>query len=118
MLGRIKRIIRTSRSPLSQVARRISEGFFNGSSNEKNITRNEYIYIKDWIIMPGDAKNACVLTKRGSVGIVTHKKGTLIGIEIFSLKVAALTYPLDSSILYIYIYIYIWWTVDERKKKF
>ena len=110
MLGRIKRIIRTSRSPLSQVARRISEGFFNGSSNEKNISTNEYIYIKDWIIMQGDFKNARVLTKHGSVGIVTHKKGSLIGIEIFSLKVAAMTYPLDSSILDIYM-------VDSRREK-
>lgn len=74
MLGRLKKRIRSSNQPLSQISRRLSEGltfFINRDNAQSKMTSSSKVFqVNNYKIIPGSFKNSCVLLDDNSVGIV------------------------------------------------
>ena len=105
MNGMIKRKVRTGNLPLQQVINRVKEGAFictTGEAKKKSGCLSSFS-INDFIIIPGQIKNSCVILKTGDIGIVTKSNDTLITFRKFRKRTPAFMHPCDSSLVGVYL---------------
>ena len=104
MLGQIKKKIRSSNLPLSQISRRIHEGFGEPEMASQNYSDNNgTFYIKGAKVIPKTFKDSCVMLKDYSIGLVQDLlPNGVINLKKFNYQVPAFDYPSNSEIIDVY----------------
>lgn len=106
MLGRIKKRVRSSNLPLSQISRRISEGLTFSVNKEiiHNRVCESFLYVNKFKITPKSFKNSCVILQDSSIALIEgiNANGT-VNIKQFVKKIPAFDYPCTSDHIDVYL---------------
>ena len=97
-MGSLRSRIRSTKNPLSQIGRRISEGFSLGVKIPRT---NDSGYINGRRIEPGRLKDSCIMTINSVIGIVEEINSVVYLRKLIKLCPLA-TYPDNSGILGMY----------------
>ena len=96
-LGNIKRKIRSSNNPLSQINRRLSEGYSFSHKHFENSDRT--FVINGHRIIPTKMKDSCILLHNESVASVEEIHEDNLRVCKYKIIKPATKYPTDSSII-------------------
>jgi hypothetical protein len=107
MLGRIKKRVRSSNLPLSQITRRISEGMTFAVDREiihSGVVSDKFLYVNECKITPKSFKNSCVILHDTSIALIEGINANgRVHIKQFVRKIPAFDYPYTSDNIDVYL---------------